>query len=54
MLRTGKNYSKNKNCVKGCGATNWNVDARANIVTMYTDRHCILQSVQYQLRVLDK
>ena len=31
-----------------------NVDARANIVALYTDCHCIVQSVQYQLRFLDK
>ena len=35
-------------------ATNCNADTRANIVTVYTDYHCIVQSVQYQLRSLDK
>ena len=35
-------------------ATNFNGDACANIVAVYTDCHCIVQSVQYQLRFLDK
>ena len=34
--------------------TNCNVDARAIIVAVYTDCHCIVQYVQYQLRFLDK
>ena len=35
-------------------ATNCNIDARANIVAVYTDCHCIIQSVQYQFRFSDK
>ena len=30
-------------------ATNCNIDARANIVAVYTNYHCIVQSVQYQI-----
>ena len=35
-------------------ATNCNVNTRTNIIAVYTDCYCIVQSVQYQLRFLDK
>ena len=41
-------------CNRALHATNCNVDTHANIVAVHTDCHCIVQSVLYQLRLLDK
>ena len=39
---------------RALNATNCNIDARANIVAVYTDCHCIVQSVQYQIEKTDE
>ena len=56
-LENNKTRTVQKAVVLYNRATNCNVDARASIVTVYTDCHCIVQSVQsvlYQLSFIDK